>query len=274
MKNSVSQHSEQNPASEAALSMKQDSPWTEGDISIRNGNCNVLLIAPHGHSKNDEKTYDITRLAADELDCYAIVTKTYRKPFKKKGSNERRSPDKAKKWIDLNRKDQVQEYLGSEFEKPLRNIADEIIETAGKALVIWIHGIGDDNLPAAKPKTKDADVNTVIGIGQGSPDHLTAHKKTVNRMISVLETNPLNPIKAVLAKRGSNYCGWHNNIMNQYFRTEGYSLSKVESIQMEIGKNGFREAGNFQNTAMALANSLIGLARRSNTESDPWIKKS
>jgi len=86
MKNSVSQHSEQNPASEAALSMKQDSPWTEGDISIRNGNCNVLLIAPHGHSKNDEKTYDITRLAADELDCYAIVTKTYRKPFKKKAA--------------------------------------------------------------------------------------------------------------------------------------------------------------------------------------------
>jgi hypothetical protein len=268
MKKSVSQHSEQNPASEAAPSVKQDSPWTEGDISIRRGNCNVLLIAPHGHHKNDEKTYDITRMAADELDCYAIVTEVYRKPFKKKGSNERQPPDKTKKWINLNRKDQVQKYLESEFEKPLRNIVDGIIEISDKALVLWIHGIGDGNLPAAKPKIKDADANAVFGIGQGTPDRPSAHKKTVNRIISVLETNPHNPLKAVLAKRGSNYCGWHNNIMNQYFRTEGYSLSRVESIQMEIGKNGFREASNFQNTSMALANSLIGLARRLDTKTE------
>jgi hypothetical protein len=53
MKKPVSQHSEQNPASEAAPLMKEDSLWTEGDIPIRAGNCNVLLIAPHGHPDND-----------------------------------------------------------------------------------------------------------------------------------------------------------------------------------------------------------------------------
>ena len=246
----------------------EPSPWNEGDISFRKGNCNVLLIAPHGHPKNDEKTYDITRIAADQLDCYSIVTNTYRKPFKRNGSNKRPLPDKARKWVNLNRKDQVLEHLESEFEKPLRNIVDEIIETAGKALVIWIHGIGDGNLPSAKPETQDVDVNAVIGIGQGTPDRISAYRKTVNRMISVMETNPHNPLKAVLAKKGSNYCGWHNNIMNQYFRTEGYSLQKVESIQIEIGKKGFRQDDNYQSTAMALANSLIGIARRLDTKNE------
>ena len=60
---------EQNPASIPVPNKNTDSPWTEGDIPIRTGNCNVLLIAPHGHPKNDEKTYEISRMADDELDC-------------------------------------------------------------------------------------------------------------------------------------------------------------------------------------------------------------
>lgn len=49
---------------------KSESPWTEGDIPIRKGNCNILVIAPHGHKKNDENTYEIARHIADDLDCY------------------------------------------------------------------------------------------------------------------------------------------------------------------------------------------------------------
>lgn len=271
MKKSVSQNTEHNPATDAAPPMKQDSPWTEGYISIRKGNCNVLLIAPHGHLKNDEKTYDITRMAADELDSYAIVTKAYRKPLKKKGSNDRQPPEKTKKWIDLNRKNQVQVHLESEFEKPLRNIVNEIIETSGKALVIWIHGIGDGNLVPANSEKNSSDVDALFGIGQGKPNRLTAYKKTVNRIISALESDPRYLLKASLASVGSNYCGHHENIMNQYFRAKGYSLSKVESIQIEIGKKGFREKGNFQNTAMALANSLIGLTRRLDKKTEQTV---
>ena len=49
---------------------KSESPWTEGDIPIRKGNCNILVIAPNGHKKNDENTYEIARHIADDLDCY------------------------------------------------------------------------------------------------------------------------------------------------------------------------------------------------------------
>ena len=268
MKKSVSQTTEQNPASKAAPSIIPDSPWTEGDLSIRTGNCNVLLIAPHGHPKNDEKTCDITRLAADELLSYAIVNKTYRKPFRKKGSKRPAQPNKSDKEINLNRQNQVQAHLESDFEKPLLNIVEEIIREFGKALVLWIHGIGDGNLIPENSEENSQDIDALIGIGQGQPNRLTAYKKTINRMSSALKTDPHNPLKAALASIGSHYCGQHENIMNQYFRNKGYSKQKVESIQIEIGKNGFRETGNFQGTAMALANSLIGIALRSDTESE------
>ena len=85
---------------------------------MRTGNCKLLLIAPHGHPKNDEKTYDITRLTAEELNSYAIVTKTYRKPYRKEGTSGLAKPNKDVKEINLNRQNQVQEHLESEFEKP------------------------------------------------------------------------------------------------------------------------------------------------------------
>ena len=184
MKKPVSQHSEQNPASKAAPAIMPDSPWTEGDISIRKGNCNVLLIAPHGHPKNDEKTYDITRLAADELDCYAIVNKTLQKAtLERSGTKDlmkqedRAQPNKSDKEINLNRQNQVQAHLESDFEKPLLNIVEEIIREFGKALVLWIHGIGDGNLIPENSEENGQDIDALIGIGQGSPDRLTAYKR-------------------------------------------------------------------------------------------------
>ncbi len=91
------------------------SSWSNGEIPVRRGNTNVLVISPHGHHSNDERTYDIGRKLADTLDSYAIVNKIYRKlPFKKdekgeyirdeNGKKVRHDPDKSKKVkINLNR---------------------------------------------------------------------------------------------------------------------------------------------------------------------------
>ena len=64
---------EQNPASIPVPQKNTDSPWTEGDIPTRKGNCNVLLIAPHGHPGDDKNTGKLTRKFADRLDCYAVM---------------------------------------------------------------------------------------------------------------------------------------------------------------------------------------------------------
>ena len=263
----VPQNTEQNPANVSAPSTIPDSHWTKGDISFRKGNCNVLLIAPHGYEKDDEKTYDITRLAADQLGCYAFVTEAYQKPPKirdpktKKiiiGSNGkpiRHQPDESKKWINLNRKDQVHEFLENEFKEPLLNTVNEIIKKFGKALILWIHGIDDDNLTPDNTEGNLPGMDALIGVGQGNPD-LTAKMETVEKLIAALQSNSDKPIKAALAEKDSDYCGRHENIMNQYFRFKEYGLDKVESIQIEIRKKGFREEDNFKITSMALANSL------------------
>ena len=55
MKKNSSKDVEQDPASAPSPQKNTDLPWTTGDIPTRKGNCNVLLIAPHGHPKNDGK---------------------------------------------------------------------------------------------------------------------------------------------------------------------------------------------------------------------------
>ena len=279
MKKSVSQNSEQNPASEASPSVNQDSTWTKGDISIRKGTGNVLLIAPHGHPDNDGRTYSITRMVAESVDSYAIVNKTYRKPpFIKNddgtyyrdenGKKVRHDPNKKKKWLNLNRKNQVHKYLKAEFEVPLLHTVNEIIKECGNALIIWIHGMNDMNLNPKNTEGNATGMDALIGIGQGNQDSLTAKSNTVEKLISALQSNPAKAINTALAKRGSDYCGWHKNIMNQFFVGKKYSLDKVESIQIEIRRKGFRETANYKNTAKALSDAISKLVIRPDTESE------
>lgn len=249
-----------NPSSQdAAAEPALPSAWTEYEIPRRKGNCKILLIAPHGHRKNDGRTYSITRLAADTLDSYAIVNKTYRKPpvdINENGKRVRHTPDKSKKWVNLNRKNQVEPHLEAEFKEPLIGTVDEIIQRYGNAIVIWIHGIDDNNLTPANTEGDRRGMDALIGIGQGEPNRPTANKKTVEKLIKCLSSNSAKPIKAALAKKGSDYCGWHENIMNQFFRDD-YGRDKVESIQIEIKKTGFRESGKHAaTTAEAIADAI------------------
>ena len=39
----------------ASESLITDSAWIEGNISIRKGNRNIILIAPHGHERMMKK---------------------------------------------------------------------------------------------------------------------------------------------------------------------------------------------------------------------------
>ncbi len=39
------------------------------DIELIPGHINILLIAPHGHSKNDENTEKLVRLIAEQAGC-------------------------------------------------------------------------------------------------------------------------------------------------------------------------------------------------------------
>jgi len=102
---------------------KAKSPWTEGDIPSRKGNCNILVIAPHGHKEDDENTYEMARIMADELDCYAVVNKVYRKPYEEKDEKTGKlvtvDTDKEQKIVDLNNISDVKTNLESEYLDPI-----------------------------------------------------------------------------------------------------------------------------------------------------------
>jgi hypothetical protein len=145
--------------------------------------------------------------------------------------------------------------LKFEFEEPLVNTVNEIIKKYGKAVVLWIHGIDDKNLTPDNTEGYVEGMDALIGIGQGAPDNLTADQNTVEKLIDALQTNNEKLINVALARKGSDYCGRHeNNNMNQLFIGK-YGLDQVESIQLEIRETGFREDDNYRATARALADA-------------------
>jgi len=243
-----------------------------GEIEKITGHNKVLLIAPHGFNgdktnglkADDENTGILTREIARRLNCYAIINEVYKKPEKE--------ADPATKRINLNRRGQVEKYLKEEFLQPLKNFTQSIIKNHGSALVLWVHGILDKNITS---ETVAGDINNthvVLGIGQGnSNNHYTANKKTVDDLIRVLLDNEDKSIVATLAKEESNYCGANENIMNQYFRTHGYDLSKVESIQMEIKHSGFRDKENIEPAAEAFSTAILNMPSVK-TENKPNIE--
>jgi len=258
-----------------------------GEIEKITGNNKILLIAPHGFNGDktnglkagDENTGILTREIATRLNCYVIINKVYKKPKKANDPETKREieiPDPKNKRINLNRQDQVEKHLKKEFLQPLKNFTQSIIKNHGSALLFWIHGIKDKNITT---KVVDGDIDNthvVLGIGQGNPDdHRTAIKKTVEDLIRVLRENGGKRTYAALAKEESKYCGAHENIMNQYFRTHGHDLSKVESIQMEIKYSGFRDEENIVETAEAFSTALSKLIEPMplvKTETEPDIK--
>ncbi len=232
------------------------------DIEKIKGHNRILLIAPHGHKHDDENTGLLTREIAGMLGCYAIISEVYRKPDWKrdpKTGDMREVPDPENKRVNLNRRDQVEAHVREEFLVPLVSYTEEIIRGFGPALLLWMHGIKDENINWESTEGDPSRVDVLIGIGQGVPDSLTAWPQTVDRLIASLKSTPRAEVIASPAKKGSAYCGQHPNIMNQYFKERGYPLSQVQSIQMEITYTGYRDMKSIPRTADAFCAALSKL---------------
>jgi hypothetical protein len=224
------------------------------EIEIIQGGNRILLIAPHGSVDDEENTGVLAREMAGRLGCYAVINECYRKPRK----NTLEVPDKRLGVLNLNRFSQVETHLKQEFLEPLLKITHEIIQNHGQALVLWIHGIKDTNIRTAVQADSDR-VHVVLGIGQGQPERITAPRETAKALRRSLKGNPVRPINAGMAREGSNYCGWHPNIMNQLFVKKGYDPFTVQSIQLEIKYTGFRDH-QVSEAAAALAEALAPFA--------------
>jgi ParB/RepB/Spo0J family partition protein len=253
MKKSVSQNTEPNPESEVAASISQDSPWTEGDIPIRVGNCNVLLIAPHGHPKNDTNSAKLAREVADRLDCYAVINEKYQKPST---AGYKRSSLKGYA-VDLNNWSAAEKYkkTKAKFLDVIEKFKKAILETGSTAMLIHIHGIRNGNLLLVANKINEfkmspESLQAIIGYGQRKGDNtrFTASKTGfVIPLIKSLRKQNFNaaiaPVAPIIVKRKGKevkkwYCGNHKGRLNQYFYEP---KQKVQSVQIEFRKKDVRE---------------------------------
>jgi DNA repair photolyase len=247
------------------------SSWTEGDISSRKGNCNILVIAPHGHPMDDAGTYKLARKIADELNCYAVVNEKYRKP-----QNAGLKKPSVRKWAaDLNSWPHINKFrkIRKQFFEPIEKYKDEIIAEHDSLVILHIHGIGDDNRERAAqllPEFKDnpEDLHLLIGYGQHrtQKDRKTADvNKLVNPMISELHQAEIKsviaPTKNIIDKNGIKrwYCGNHKKKLNQKLCDP---KEKVQSLQLEFKDGGFRDnSKNIKEAALKISKAVKAVLR-------------
>lgn len=239
--------------------MTQESKKTN-HIETIEGKNPILLIAPHGHPKNDEKTNTITALLAERLDCYAVINEYYHRQRKirnnKSGKLEERPHNLKIGKANLNYLPHIfNTALKDEFLKPILDFKNKITANQQATLVI-LHGMKNKS---AKADGKAVDI--FIGIGQDDPenksreDRLTATKAEAEKLKIILEAPNEQPINAIIVK-GGKYSGRGTNNLNQLFaeRNKAYQDDKVQSFQLEIKYTGFRDTKeNIENTAERLS---------------------
>lgn len=259
--------------------LKTLSPWTSGDIPIRKGNRNILVIAPHGHKADDENTGKIAWQIADILDCYAVINEFYRKPPNKKdkkgkvilnkktGEPEREKADKNEGWVDLNNLGQIKGQLDEEFLRPIKKFKNEIVNRFETAQIFIIHGITNKNIKAeSKTISAHSELAALIGIGRGNPnedppfeDRLSAHPDTAANLMRLLQSDKKRKIIAAEASQGhghGGYAGWDIRNLNQLFTDENENDPNVQSVQIEIKMTGYRNDAHIPNTSGIFADAF------------------
>jgi hypothetical protein len=219
------------------------------------GTTDILIVAPHspvidGQYQNDLRTGTIAEKIQAVLGCYAIINDRW---FKPKGEITK---DYTKCHADLFRIDHSRKVPG------YLDCIKKVVESSGRTLVVWVHGIADDvaatqgrehidqGLFSGEPET----LHALMGYGQGGDpksgdprDCFSARESTAvvfrDRLtqagMTTLFTHP----------RSSNFRGRDSKRLNQWFVQSGFGFDQVESIQLEIREKSFRDSR--QNAAKA-----------------------
>jgi hypothetical protein len=225
------------------------------DIEVLKGktNPNILLIAPHGHSKDDENTGALVRSIQKILDCPAIINEAFRKPGPHpKKPKESETPSVKKRILNLYQKEQAERY--PKFLKAIK----KKIKSPESALVFWVHGIKDENLKKeAEAQDKKDSLECLLGYGQGQPERPSCKNSVVLGLIGAL--NSVGVKSAATGDKSPGYRGWDTGRMNQYFRVSGNGFKDVQSVQLEFGFKGVRDKVNVEKTAEKFSRALVAL---------------
>lgn len=228
-------------------------------VSVINGTCPILLVAPHGGSADDVNTDLLTEKTAKLLDCYAVINRGFDRSDVVDVNN-----DKA----DCNRIDHItQDVVVDEFLNPILKIKTRITRSSffnnssitpgitsifGKQdtlLIFYIHGVGDKI-----HKVANESVDVIVGYGLGNKKNsLTCKKWRKNLLIDMWRKETLSG-EVFEGKGGGKYAGRSANNLNQYFRKHEINRN-VDTMQLEI-PNCHRRISKLNSTAMKIATVL------------------
>lgn len=243
----------------------------QSKFEIISGSGNVILVAPHGHQKDDENTGALARHIREHLNCYAVINEIYRRPDEDKGEQTNR----GKHIANLNDIDSIKKAnLKADWLDKIDGFRKGILTGGKKAVahdkcyVFLIHGAEDDNV-----KVVNAEAHVLIGVGRQHPgplwkDRLTADTATVDAFINALSEAKMTAAVATAGEPNSTdiehrYAAWDKHNLNQLFtpRNPAYNDDKVESFQLEFKKTDIRDTPeNIKATAENLAKAIRKLS--------------
>lgn len=223
-------------------------PFISDGIRILEGSSDILVVSPHspvidGKYENDVRTGVAAEEIHRQLGCMAIINDRY---FKPKGPVKK---DAEKYFLDLYRVDHSRKVAG------YIDTIKKVVDTPGKTLVLWLHGIfthfaldrAKEHIELGFFEGPPENLHGLIAWGQGGdpktgnkiPSY-SAHQGTVERFRKGLVDKGMNTIYT--HDHCNNYRGRDQKRFNQFFLQKGYTFDQVESIQLEIKEEGFRDS--------------------------------
>lgn len=204
-------------------------------VEIILGKSNALVIAPHGHGCDDNRTDIIATNVAKVLDCSAVINVGWKRDKKY---------DSKLSQANMNKLDHT--FIGSarrEFLYPILTIKNTLMEFYDTMFVFIIHGMFDT------VQKKVEGLECVLGYGASSPwwnDSLTIDLWRKELLAKLLNDAGFMTYDG---KGGGTMAGRRFSNLNQLFRNRNSPFfdDRVQSIQIEIvhkrHRDGPRNAG-------------------------------
>lgn len=187
-------------------------------VKIVSGDRPIIIVAPHGHENNDEKTTLIAETIANNIDAYAVINQ---------GWERDKLVDCMKDRADCNNTNHCHEdVVKDEFLDPILRFKSKILKKNNSVFVFYIHGMSNRHRIMAN----DPSMDFVVGYGLGIPASLTCDEWKKDLFIHLMESSGMIAYEGA---SGGVMSGWARNNMNQLFR-KWYYDPRVQSMQIEI----------------------------------------
>ncbi|NNF98711.1 MAG: hypothetical protein HKM93_04980 [Desulfobacteraceae bacterium] len=238
-------------------------------IRVLDGTTDILVAAPHGPFANNDYQNDIrTGLIVERiqglLGCTAVINDRFLKPTLD-------IPKSRKHYLlDMFKTGNAKKVAG--YLERIRQVAD----TGGKTIVVWVHGIADkvaitqgrEHAEAGLFDKSPDQLHALVGYGQGGDpktgdqrDNHTAARQTVERFRDELTGSGMTTL--LTRENGGNFRGRDVKRLNQWFLQQGFGFDQVESIQLEIKEQDFRDSDtNATEGARIIAGALKAVVDR------------